>query len=97
MYGIMWQKYREKLKKKIYRLHILIFNHPQVVTLTLKNDHININNDVTGELNPLLKKLERTSQKFLIVLSSLINDEAFLNLSDVEVLKILNKNFIEHW
>jgi len=41
---------------------------------------------------PLLKKLERTSQKFLIVLSSLINDEAFLNLSDVEVLKILNES-----
>ena len=42
-------------------LHILIFNHPQVVTLTLKNDHININNDVTGELMKTKKLLNKMS------------------------------------
>jgi len=48
--------------------------------------------DVILEIFPLLKKLKRTSQKFLSVLAWLINDEQFINLSDVEVLKILNES-----
>lgn len=48
--------------------------------------------DVILGIFPLLKKLKRTSQKFLSVLTWLINDEQFINLSDVEVLKILNES-----
>ena len=44
------------------------------------------------QIFPLLKKLQRTSQKFLTVLNCLINNKQFLNLSDVEVLKILNES-----
>jgi preprotein translocase subunit SecA len=41
---------------------------------------------------PLSKKLIGTSQRFLSVLNTLINDDKFLNLSDVEILKILNES-----
>ena len=41
---------------------------------------------------PMLKQFKGTSLKFLSVLNSIINDEKFLKLSDVEVLKILNES-----
>ena len=41
---------------------------------------------------PLLKKLNGTSQKFLSVLASLMKDEKFRKLSDIEVLKVLNES-----
>ncbi len=44
------------------------------------------------QIFPLLKTLKRTSQKFLSVLDLLIQDEDFIKLSDVEVLKILNES-----
>jgi len=40
---------------------------------------------------PLNKSLLNTSQKFLSVLTSLINDSQFLALSDTEILKFLNE------
>jgi len=45
-----------------------------------------------NDIFPLSKQVKGISQKFLSVLNSLINDEKFLNLSDVEVLKILNES-----
>ena len=48
--------------------------------------------DINSKIFPLLKKLKRTSQKFLSVLTCLLNNEQFLSLSDVEVLKILNES-----
>lgn len=47
---------------------------------------------ILREIFPLLKKLKRTSQNFLSVLTFLIQDKEFLQLSDVEVLKILNES-----
>jgi len=44
------------------------------------------------QIFPLLNKLKRTSQKFLSVLAFLIQDQEFIKLSDVEVLKILNES-----
>jgi preprotein translocase subunit SecA len=41
---------------------------------------------------PILNQFKSTSLKFLSVLNSLIDDEEFLKLSDVEVLKILNES-----
>ena len=40
----------------------------------------------------LLKKFEGTSQKFLSVLLSLVTDQKFLTLSDIDVLRILREN-----
>lgn len=40
---------------------------------------------------PLKKNLRVVSQKFLSVLDSLVNNDDFLSLSDIEILKILNK------
>ena len=40
---------------------------------------------------PLLKQSVRISQKFIIVLISLFNNPEFIKLSDIEILKILNK------
>ena len=40
---------------------------------------------------PLLKKSVRISQKFIIILISLLNNPQFIKLSDIEILKILNK------
>nr|YP_009496156.1 preprotein-translocase subunit a [Plagiogrammopsis vanheurckii]AWT38596.1 preprotein-translocase subunit a [Plagiogrammopsis vanheurckii] len=48
-------------------------------------------NKVNG-IFPSSKKFKGISQRFLSVLNSLINDDKFLNLSDVEVLKILNES-----
>jgi preprotein translocase subunit SecA len=43
-------------------------------------------------LFPLLKKVRKSSQKFLSVLFSLINNDKFLNLSDTDILRILNES-----
>jgi len=48
--------------------------------------------DVILGIFPLLKRLKGTSQKFLSVLAWLLNHQQFINLSDVEVLKILNES-----
>ena len=40
---------------------------------------------------PLIKQITGVSQKFISVLTSLINDSTFLGLSDTEILKILNE------
>lgn len=40
----------------------------------------------------LLNQFEGSSQKFLSVLVSLMNDQKFLNFSDIEILKVLRKN-----
>ena len=45
----------------------------------------------TNTIFPLVKQLIGVSQKFLSVLTSLINNSEFLTLSDTELLKILNE------
>ena len=40
---------------------------------------------------PLVKQLIGVSQKFLILLTSLINNQQFLNLLDIQILKFLNE------
>ena len=42
--------------------------------------------------SPLKNKFSNTSQKFISVLISLLSDQNFLSLSDVEILKILREN-----
>ena len=42
--------------------------------------------------SPLKNKFNNTSQKFLSVLVSLLSDQSFLKLSDIEILKILREN-----
>ena len=42
-------------------------------------------------ISPLVKQLSVISQKFLSILTSLINNSEFLALSDTEILKILNE------
>ena len=52
------------------------------------------NQSLTNQINtifPLIKQLTGVSQKFISVLTSLINDSRFLALSDTEILKILNE------
>ena len=41
---------------------------------------------------PLVKQIENVSQKFLSVLTSLINSRNFIGLSDTDILKILNES-----
>jgi len=40
---------------------------------------------------PLVKQLIGVSQKFVVILTSLINNQQFLNLPDIQILKILNE------
>nr|YP_010537213.1 preprotein-translocase subunit a [Hemiaulus sinensis]UYC31000.1 preprotein-translocase subunit a [Hemiaulus sinensis] len=52
------------------------------------------NQCLTNQINtifPLIKQITGVSQKFISVLTSLINDSTFLALSDTEILKILNE------
>ena len=52
------------------------------------------NQCLTNQINtifPLIKQITGVSQKFISVLTSLINDSTFLGLSDTEILKILNE------
>jgi len=43
-------------------------------------------------LFPLIKQLQSSSQKFLSVLTTLMDDSSFLKLSDTEILRILNES-----
>ena len=38
-----------------------------------------------------MKQLIGVSQKFVVILTSLINNQQFLNLPDIQILKILNE------
>jgi preprotein translocase subunit SecA len=64
------------------------------VRKTLYNILVSYKNKNKSKINstifPLLKQLVGVSQKFISVLISLINDNLFLELSDTELLKILN-------
>jgi len=64
------------------------------VRKTLYNILVSYKNKNKPQINPtifpLLKQLIGISQKFISVLLSLINDPLFLELSDTELLKILN-------
>lgn len=42
--------------------------------------------------SPIINQFEGSSQKFLSVLLSLLNDEKFLKLSDIDILRILREN-----
>ena len=59
--------------------------------LTVSKNYIISQKTKIVELN-LLKKFKGTSQKFLSVLLSLLTDEKFLALSDIDVLRILREN-----
>ena len=59
-----------------------------VLLVSYKNQ-INIKGMKT--IFPLLQQLVGVSQKFLILLTSLINNQKFLDLLDIQILKILNE------
>jgi len=59
--------------------------------LTVSKNYIISQKTKIVELN-LLKKFKGTSQKFLSILLSLLTDEKFLALSDIDVLRILREN-----
>ena len=56
---------------------------------------VSYKNQVNGKriktIFPLVKQLIGVSQKFLILLTSLINNQQFLNLLDIQILKFLNE------
>ena len=59
-----------------------------VLLVSYKNQ---VNGKRTKTIFPLLKQLIGVSQKFLIILTSLINNPEFLDLLDIQILKILNE------
>jgi preprotein translocase subunit SecA len=59
-----------------------------VLLVSYKNQ---VNGKRTKTIFPLLKQLVGVSQKFLVILTSLINNQEFLNLLDIQILKILNE------
>jgi preprotein translocase subunit SecA len=59
--------------------------------LTVSKNYITSKKTKLLEFN-LLKKFKGTSQKFLSVLLSLLTDQKFLALSDIDVLRILREN-----
>nr|YP_010594898.1 preprotein-translocase subunit a [Stephanopyxis turris]YP_010594948.1 preprotein-translocase subunit a [Stephanopyxis turris]WAJ57633.1 preprotein-translocase subunit a [Stephanopyxis turris]WAJ57683.1 preprotein-translocase subunit a [Stephanopyxis turris] len=67
-----------KVRKQLY--NILVFYKNQTKQKNLNN------------IFPISTTALLASQKFLSVLSSLVKDEAFLKLSDTQVLKILNES-----
>ena len=73
-----------KVRKDLY--NILVSYKYQIL------EKENVSSKSLGEIFTLLRKLKRTSQKFLSVLAFLIKDVDFVKLSDVEVLKILNES-----
>jgi preprotein translocase subunit SecA len=73
-----------KVRKDLY--NILVSYKYQ----TLQNKKIN--SEINVKIFPLVINLNRTSQKFLSVLALLIQNQDFIKLSDVEVLKILNES-----
>ena len=59
-----------------------------VLLVSYKNQ---VNGKRTKTIFPLLKQLIGVSQKFLIILTLLINNPEFLDLLDIQILKILNE------
>jgi len=68
-----------KIQKKLYDILTLSKNY----TLSKK---------ITIFQSQILSQFEGTSQKFLSVLLSLLNDKQFLKLSDIDILRILREN-----
>ena len=69
-----------KVRKQLYNILVSYKNYSK---LKLHNS-----------IFPLLKNFLRSSQKFLSILYSLINNDEFLALSDTEILKILNEKIV---
>jgi len=59
--------------------------------LTLSKNYI-LSKQVNILQSPLINQFQGSSQKFLSVLLSLLNDQKFLKLSDVDILRILREN-----
>jgi len=68
-----------KIQKKLYDI------------LTLSKNYI-LSKKTNIFQSQLLSQFEGSSQKFLSVLLSLLNDSKFLNLSDINILRILREN-----
>jgi len=68
-----------KIQKKLYDILTLSKNY----ILSKKTNILQF---------PLINKFEGSSQKFLSVLLSLLNDKNFLKLSDIDILRILREN-----
>jgi len=68
-----------KIQKKLYDILTLSKNY----TLSKKNNILQ---------SSLINQFNGSSQKFLSVLLSLLNDEKFLKLSDIDILRILREN-----
>lgn len=66
-----------KVRKQLY-----------ILLVAYKNQ---VNKEKTKLAFPLVQQLNSISQKFIIVLTSLINNTQFLSLLDVQILKILNE------
>nr|UYC31269.1 preprotein-translocase subunit a [Odontella aurita var. minima] len=73
-----------KVRKDLYNI---LVSYKYQIRENQKTNHL-----IPVQIFPLLKKLKRTSQKFLSVLAFLIQDKDFIQLSDVKVLKILNES-----
>ena len=68
-----------KIQKKLYDI------------LTLSKNYV-LSKKTNIFQSQLINKFEGSSQKFLSVLFSLLNDQKFLKLSDVDILRILREN-----
>jgi preprotein translocase subunit SecA len=68
-----------KIQKKLYEI------------LTLSKNYI-LSKKTNIFQSQLINQFEGSSQKFLSVLVSLLNDPKFLNLSDIDILRILREN-----
>lgn len=68
-----------KIQKKLYDILTLSKNY----SLSKKKNILQ---------SPLINQFKGSSQKFLSVLLSLLNDEKFLKLSDIDILRILREN-----
>ena len=68
-----------KIQKKLYDILTLSKNY----TLSKKKNILQ---------SPLINQFNGSSQKFLSVLLSLLHDEKFLKLSDIDILRILREN-----
>ena len=68
-----------KIQKKLYDI------------LTLSKNYV-LSKKTSIFQSPLINQFEGSSQKFLSVLVSLLNDPKFLKLSDVDILRILREN-----
>lgn len=68
-----------KIQKKLYDILTLSKNY----TLSKKKSILQ---------SPIINQFNGSSQKFLSVLLSLLNDEKFLKLSDIDILRILREN-----